>query len=42
MSKLKLSEEEKLEILKKHKDAVKTDYNKKEENKKGLQTPKKK
>jgi len=39
MNILKLTEEEKQEILKKHKDAVKRDYDKKEEHKKGLQKP---
>ena len=42
MGNLKLSEEEKAEILKKHKDAVKQDHDKKEEYKKGLQQPEKK
>jgi hypothetical protein len=39
MGTFKLTEQEKNEILKKHKDAIKKDHDKKEENKKGLQKP---
>lgn len=39
MSLLNMSEEEKKKILEKHKEATKSHYLKKEENKKGLQKP---
>lgn len=42
MSILKMTEEEKNEILKKHKEATKQHYIKKEEQSKGLQKPKEK
>ena len=41
MSILKMSEEERKKILEKHKEATKNQYLKKEELKKGVQSPKK-
>ncbi len=42
MSVFKMTEDEKKKILEKHKTAMKTDNNKKEELKKGLQKPEEK